>query len=102
MYVTVMTYRQLLVESLCSGQQPIMIGPIMVHYHKMFSTYLFFASSIVGECRELQSLRAFDTDGEKALREVQHLHFRDESFLSMLLLLAKVHVFLKQQSKRSG
>ena len=48
--VTVMTYRQLLVESLRSGQQPIMIGPIMVHYRKTFSTYLFFASSIVGEC----------------------------------------------------
>ena len=37
--VTVMTYRHLLVRT---GRHPIMIGPIMIHYRKTFSTYLFF------------------------------------------------------------
>ena len=45
--VTVMTYRHLLVESVRTGQHPIMIGPIMIHYRKTFSTYLFFASKTI-------------------------------------------------------
>ena len=73
--VTVMTYQHLLVESVRTGRHPIMIGPIMIHYCKTFSTYLFFASSIVGECRALQSLRAFGTDGEKALSDAMKYAF---------------------------
>ena len=45
----------------------------MVHYKKTFSTYLFFASTLVGLQPELCNLRAFGTDGEEALyRAFQH------------------------------
>ncbi len=44
-----------------------MIGPVLIHYKKDFQTYLFFASSLVGKKKELMKLRAFGTDGEKAL-----------------------------------
>ena len=41
----------------------------MIHYRKTFHTYLFFASTLAGLRRELQALRAFGTDGDKALAD---------------------------------
>ena len=39
----------------------------MVHFKKTFSTYLFFASTLVGLQPDLCNVRAFGTDGEEAL-----------------------------------
>ena len=41
----------------------------MIHYRKTFHTYLFFVATLVGLRRELAGLRAFGTDGEKALAD---------------------------------
>ena len=41
----------------------------MIHYRKTLHTYLVFASTLIGLRHELQALRAFGTDGEKALAE---------------------------------
>ena len=38
---------------------------------KSFSTYLFFASTIVGQCQELLGVRAIGMDGEQALIDVE-------------------------------
>ena len=46
-YVTVTTYRHLLLEN-SSGNHPVIMGPIFVHQQKMFETYYFFAPSLVG------------------------------------------------------
>ena len=46
---------------------PIFIGPILIHYHKNFGSFLFFASSLLSLKRELECIRAIGTDGEKAL-----------------------------------
>ena len=62
--VTPTTYRHCLLISTRSGKNPVMIGPIMIH------TYVFFAATLVGLRRELVGLRAFGTDGEKALADV--------------------------------
>ena len=71
--VTVTTYRHLLLECRRSGKSPAFIGPCMVHFKKTFSSYLFFASTLVGLQPELCNLRAFGTDGEEALySEFQH------------------------------
>ena len=43
------------------------VGLCCIHYKKSFATYLFFASSLVGQSRQLESVRAMGTDGEKAL-----------------------------------
>ena len=67
--VTPITYRHLLLESRRSNTHPIFLGPLLVHYCKMFAAYLFFASTLVGLCRPLQGVRAFGTDGEQALAE---------------------------------
>ena len=67
--VTPITYRHLLLESRRSGKPPVCVGPIFVHYKKTFSSYLFFASSLVGLRKELLNVKAFGTDGEEALAD---------------------------------
>ena len=65
--VTITTYRHLVLQCRRSSEPPVFIGPAMVHYNKTFSTYLFFASSLVGLRPDLSKLRCFGTDGEEAL-----------------------------------
>ena len=65
--VTLITYRHLFLQSKRYKNSPVFIGPCCIHYKKTFSTYLFFASSIVGQCRQLEGIRAIGTDGEQAL-----------------------------------
>lgn len=71
--VTPTSYRQCLLQSIRSGNSPVLIGPTLIHYRK---TYLFFASTLVGLRRDLQALRAFGTDGEKALADAFSHEFR--------------------------
>lgn len=65
--VTPITYRHLLLETRRSGQTPVFLGPILVHYKKTFASYLFFASSLIGQNKQLEGVRAIGTDGEQAL-----------------------------------
>lgn len=39
--VTPMTYRHRLLVSCRSGRDPVMVGPVMIHYRKTFHTYVF-------------------------------------------------------------
>ena len=73
--VTPTTYRHCLLESTRSGNFPLLIGPTMILYRKKFHTYLFFASTLIGLCTELQGLRAFGRDREKALVDAFHMNF---------------------------
>ena len=74
--VTPTSYRHCLLKSVRSGSTPVFIGPTLIHYRKTFHTYLFFSSTLVGLRRELQALRAFGTDGEKALSDAFSHEFR--------------------------
>ena len=67
--MTPITYRHLLLVTKRNGKPPAFIGPVLIHYHKTFATYHFFASSLVGLLSQLEGVRAFGTDGEKALRD---------------------------------
>jgi len=58
--VTPITYRNLLLESRRNGATPVCIGPTLIHYKKSFSTYLFFASSLVGLRKKLQNVCFWD------------------------------------------
>ena len=64
--VTVTSYRHLMLTNSC-GNHPVMIGLLFVHQCKKFSTYHFFASSLVGLRPSLLNLCAFGSDGEQAL-----------------------------------
>lgn len=74
--VTPTTYRHLLLECNRSKKPPVMIGPTLIHYKKTFQTYLFLASSMVGLRRDIENLRVFGTDGEKALIDAFSHEFR--------------------------
>ena len=65
--ITVVTYRHLLLQSKWYMAPPVCVRPVCIHYKKTFKTYLFFSSSIIGQCRQLKAVRALGTDGEKAL-----------------------------------
>ena len=65
--VTLTTYRHLFLQSKRYKKPPVFIGPAYVHFKKTFSTYLFFASTLIGQCRELEQVRVIGTDGEQAL-----------------------------------
>jgi len=65
--VTLITFRHLLLQSKRFKQSPVFVGPACIHFKKSFATYLFFASTVIGQCRELEGVRALGTDGESAL-----------------------------------
>jgi hypothetical protein len=44
-----------------------MLGPILVHHRKLFSSYNYFASTLVSLKPELRNILAFGTDGEVEL-----------------------------------
>ena len=81
--VTVTTYRHLLKNSV--GKHPVFVGPIFVHQRKKFESYYFFASSLVGLKLSLRNLRAFGTDGEKALYSAFHTVFERATHLRCFL-----------------
>lgn len=79
------TYRHLLLHSKRYKAPPVCIGPVCVHYKKTFQTYLFFASSIIGQCRKLEAVHAFGTDGEKALADAFSHEFRYAQHLTCFI-----------------
>ena len=65
--VTVTTYQHLLLQSRRTSNHPIFIGPVMVHYKKSCSAYMFFGSTLLGMRQQLSTLKCFGNDGEEAL-----------------------------------
>ncbi|XP_065891101.1 uncharacterized protein [Dysidea avara] len=61
------TYRHLMVQTRRYKTYPVFVGPILIHYRKNFSTFLHFSSALVALRKDLQYLRVFGSDGEKAL-----------------------------------
>jgi hypothetical protein len=97
--VTPITYRHLLLETRRGKQPPIFLGPVLVHYKKTFATYLFFASSIIGQCPQLQGVLSFGTDGERALIDA----FRHEfSFSQHLTCFIHVQRNIKEKLNTSS
>lgn len=65
--VTLITFQHLLLQSKRFKQPPVLAGPVCIHFKKTFSMYLFFASTVIGQCRMLEGVRVLDSDGEQAL-----------------------------------
>ena len=62
-----------------------MMGPLMIHKQKKFELFHFFASSLVGLKPSLRNLRAFGTDGEKAISNAMHVVFDEAVHLRCFL-----------------
>ena len=83
--VTPITYRHQLLETVRYKTSPMFIGPTLIHYRKTFHTYVFFASSLIGLRRGLRNVRAFGTDGEKALADAFAHEFRYATHLTCFI-----------------
>ena len=68
-YVTPIVYQHLLLEHRLRKNHPIMLGAILVHHDKKFSSYHYFASTLISLKPSLRNIIAFGTDGEEELFE---------------------------------
>ena len=82
--ITVTTYRHLMLTN-SSGGHPVMTDPLFIHQCKNFTSYHFFASSLVGLKPALCDLKAFDTDGEQALSNALPMVFKEAKHLRCFL-----------------
>ena len=65
--VTLITFHHLFHQTKRYRSPPVFIGLACIHYKKNFPTYLFFASTIIGQQPALERVRVIGTDGEKPL-----------------------------------
>ena len=61
-YVTPTSYHHLMLEDVKSHKQPVIIGPVLIHQHKDFSSFNYFASTLVSHDCRLRNLLAFGTE----------------------------------------
>lgn len=65
--VTPVVYKHLFLTSKRTGNNPVFLGPTMIHHKKDFSTYKALSSACVTNCKSLEKCRGYITDGEEAL-----------------------------------
>ena len=66
-YFTPITFKNLAVHRKLTGQPKIDMGPALFHQRKVFSSYHYFSSSLVGISPGLNERKCFGTDGEHNL-----------------------------------
>jgi len=72
--VTPTTYRPLKIYSVRTGKPPVFLGPLLVHQSKTEQTYRYLGSAMKRFNPHIVHLKAFGTDGERALLNA----FREE------------------------
>lgn len=72
---TPIVYHNLLLEHRTKEHSPAMLGPILVHQQKKFSSYNFFASTLVSLRPALRNVLAFGTDREEELYKAFETQF---------------------------
>ena len=65
--VTPMTYRPLKIYNVRTGKHPVFLGPLLVHQSKTEQTYRYLGSAMKRFNPHTVQLKAFGTDGERAL-----------------------------------
>ena len=86
--VTVTVYKHLLLQN-SSGQSPLLLGPILVHYRKEFRNYKYFLSCV----------KAVGTDGEKNLVDAALRNFSQAAHIRCFRHLQQnieMHLYDKQ------
>ena len=66
-FVTVTTYKHLMVKRKSNNEQPVFIGPCFIHMQQETQTYFSFLSSLIGKKNDLRDLKAYGSDGEVTL-----------------------------------
>ena len=62
-----MVYRHVFLTSKRTGNNPIFLGPTMIHHRKDFQTYKVLSLTCVAACKGLEKCRGHIKDGETAL-----------------------------------
>ena len=78
--VTVTVYKHLLLQN-SSGQSPLLLGPILVHYRKEFRNCNYFLSTIIGLNQQIACMKAVGTDGEKNLVDAALCNFSQAAYI---------------------
>ena len=63
-YFTPITFKNLAVHRKLTGQPKTDMGPALIHQRKVFLSYLYFSSSLVGISPGFSERKCFGTDGE--------------------------------------
>ena len=79
--VTPVAFRYLLLEYRKEGHSPIILGQFLVHQQKKFSSYHFFASTLISLCPSLRNIKAFGSDGETKLYQAFQMQLPEATHL---------------------
>ena len=66
-FVTVTTYKHLMVKRKSNNENPVFTGPCFIHMQQETQTYFSFLSSLIGKKNDLRDLKAYGSDGEVSL-----------------------------------
>ena len=66
-FVTVTTYKHLMVKQKSNNEHPVFIGPCFIHMQQETQTYFSFLSSLIGKKSDLRDLKGYGSDGEVRL-----------------------------------
>ena len=64
-YVTLITYPHLMLQDVNTGKHPTMIGPALIHQETNFSSFNYFGATLISNCKHLQNILCFGTDGDR-------------------------------------
>ena len=78
-----------MLECIHSGKHPSIIGPVLIHQKVDFSSFNYFASTLVSHDRYLSVLMAFGTDGNCSLIEALAHNFPNSLQLRCFIHLRK-------------
>ena len=73
--VTPIVFKNVLLRSKRTGENPIFIGPTMIHHKKTYDEYTVLAHATTQESKEMLNLKSFVTDGEQPLQKAFQNHF---------------------------
>lgn len=73
--VTPIVFKNVLLRSRRTGENPVFIGPTMIHHKKTYDEFSVLARATTQESKEMLNLKCFVTDGEQALQKAFQDHF---------------------------
>jgi hypothetical protein len=68
-YVTPLSYKHIMLEDIRTGKPPVLPGPVLVHQQMKFTSFNYFASSLIDADKSLRYVQAFGTDGDTNLSD---------------------------------
>ncbi|XP_044179665.1 uncharacterized protein LOC122961148 [Acropora millepora] len=85
-FLTMTTFRNLMLRSRRTGKHPVFLGPAIMHMSRKTEDYLMFTQALIRRRRALIDLKAYGTDNEDALRNAFRI-----TFANSIGLLCRIH-----------